>query len=272
MPKSATHNPIWLIGSQMIGTLSYLGGMAWLLIASLRETFRGFFLPGVKFPWRSFAEQIVRVGVRSTCIVFIIQLFLGVILALQMAPPLSEWGQEAMIANIIGEAGFRMLAPIITAIVISGYGGASMAAELGTMVVAEEIEAMEAIAMDPIRLLVVPRVWATFWSMLLLTVLADMMIALGGYIAARIVLDPPVWLKYWENMQAQLTKMDFYTGLIQAGVFGLLISLIACHSGLSVRGGAEGVGKATTRTVVYSIFAIVAAAVVFTILFYVYGI
>jgi len=138
------------------------------------------------------------------------------------------------------------------------------------MVVAEEIEALQATALNPVRFLVVPRVWATFLVTVLLTVLADLMIALGGYIAALTLGSAGQPHGYWQRMQDQLLYRDFLTGLIQAGVFGLLISVIACHEGLKVRGGAEGVGRATTMTVVYSIVAIIAAACVFTMIFYVF--
>jgi phospholipid/cholesterol/gamma-HCH transport system permease protein len=162
-----------------------------------------------------------------------------------------------------------MLGPIITAVVLSGFAGASIAAELGTMVVSEEIEAMETMALNPIRFLVVPRVLATVLAMLLLTIIADLMITVGGYAVSRLVLGPDVYEGYWSRMRVQLEYRDFLTGLVQAGVFGVLISAIACYEGLRVRGGAEGVGRATTMTVVYSIVAIIVAACIFTAIFYV---
>ena len=110
----------------------------------------------------------------------------------------------------------------------------------------------------------------TSLPLLLLTVVADLMICLGGYITSRLVLGPESYFGYWDRMKDQLKYRDFITGLIQGGVFGVLISLIACYEGLKVKGGAEGVGKATTMTVVYSIVAVVLAACVFTIIFYVF--
>jgi len=263
----------WLerLGAKVLGGFRYIGGMSLMLGDTLRWTVLGLVSPRVRLGRRAIAEQLVRVGVRSLGIVILVQLFIGVILALQMTPPLRDpWRQEAMIPNIIGEAGFRMLGPILTAVVITGFAGASIAAEIGTMVVAEEIEAMEAIALNPVRFLVVPRFWATFLAMILLSVVADLCIALGGHITALLVLGPTVYEGYWARMQRQLDMLDFTTGLIQAGVFGTLISLIACYEGLKVRGGAEGVGRATTMTVVYSIVAIIIAACVFTVIFYVY--
>jgi phospholipid/cholesterol/gamma-HCH transport system permease protein len=153
-------------------------------------------------------------------------------------------------------------------VILSGFAGASIAAELGTMVVAEEIEALRAMALNPIRYLVVPRILATFVAMILLTVLADLMISIGGYVTSVMALGPQVHAVYWDRLQSALRYRDFFTGLTQAAVFGLLISLIACYEGLNVRGGAEGVGRATTMTVVYSIVAIVVAACIFTVIFY----
>jgi phospholipid/cholesterol/gamma-HCH transport system permease protein len=258
------------VGRKTLAAFAYAGGMAYLLGGSMRWLGRMIFAPGTRFGRSALAAQMVRVGVKSVAIVSMVQLFIGVILALQMTPPLHTWGQDPLVANIIGVAGFRMLGPIITAVVLSGFAGASIAAELGTMVVAEEIEAMQAIALNPVRFLVVPRVLASFLMMVLLTVIADMMIALGGYLTAILVLDPAVSQGYWDRMRDQLYFKDFFTGLIMAGVFGLLISLIACYEGLKVKGGAEGVGRATTMTVVNSIVAIIISACVFTMVFYVY--
>jgi len=263
-------NVVEAVGGGVLGVVRYVGGLAGLFRQSARWTALGLFSPGVRLSRRALAEQIVRVGVRSVAIVLLVQGFIGVILALQMAPPLEDFGQTSQIASIIGIAGFRMLGPIITAVVLSGFAGASIAAEIGTMVVAEEIEALKAIGLNPVRFLVVSRLLATTLAAVLLTVLADLMIAFGGYLTARFVLSPDVWAHYWTLMRDILEYKDFYTGLIMAGVFGVLISLIACYEGLKVRGGAEAVGRATTMTVVYSIVAIVGAACVFTVIFYVY--
>jgi len=258
------------LGARALRGITQVGGMALLLGAAVRWMLRGLFSRRVRFSTEAVCVQMIRVGVRSLGVVILVQLFIGVILALQMTPPLEQFQQESQVSKIIGVAGFRMLGPIITAVVLSGFAGASIAAELGTMVVAEEIEAMEAMALNPVRFLVLPRVLATVIMMLLLVAIADLMIALGGWLTSRLVLGPESYVGYWERMNEQLEYKDFFTGLIQAGVFGLLISLIACYEGLTVRGGAEGVGRATTRTVVYSIVAIIFAACVFTVIFFVY--
>ena len=270
MARPQTMNVIERLGAASLSGLRYAGGMTLLLVASLRWTMQGLVLRTSRFGAAAFAAQVVRVGVQSLPIVVLVQVFIGVILALQLTPPLAVWGQEAQVSRIIGLGGFRMLAPIITAVVLSGFAGASIAAELGTMVVSEEIEALEAHALNPVRFLVVPRILATIVAMLMLTVVADLMIGLGGYLTSRLVLGPESYVGYWDRMKDQLKYRDFITGLIQGGVFGVLISLIACYEGLKVKGGAEGVGKATTMTVVYSIVAVVLAACVFTIIFYVF--
>ena len=259
------------LGARVIAIIGYAGGMAVLSGQTIRWIFLGMFTRKVRLGRKAVAAQMVRVGARSLGIVVLVQLFIGVILALQLTPPLQEpYHQEAQVARIIGVGGFRMLGPILTAVVLSGFAGASIAAELGTMVVAEEIEALQATALNPVRFLVAPRVLATFVMMILLTVVADWMIALGGYLTSRLVLGPSSYEGYWTRMQDQLRYMDFGTGLIMAGVFGLLVSVIACYEGLKVKGGAEGVGKATTMTVVYSIVAVVVAACAFTAVFYVF--
>jgi len=258
------------VGAAALRAMAYVGGMSLLAGRAGRWMLRLLLAPKGRLAGRSLAQQIIRVGVRSAGIIVLVQVFIGVILALQLAPTLDDYGQLDKVANIIGTGGFRILAPIITAVVLSGFAGASIAAELGTMVVGEEIEALEAMGLNPVRFLVVPRVLATTVMTVLLSVLADLMVAAGGYLASRVALGPSAYVGYFQHMRDQLHYRDFYTGLIQAGVFGLLISLIACHEGLSVRGGAEGVGRATTMTVVYSIVAIIAAACVFTMVFYVF--
>ncbi len=264
-------NVVMALGARAIGIVEYFGGMALLLGRTVQLAWLGMFHSTGRAGKKALWEQMVRVGVRSAGIVCLVQVFIGVILALQLAPPLEDpWGQSEMIANIIGIAGFRMMGPIITAVVLSGFAGASIAAELGTMAVAEEIEALQAHALDPVRFLVVPRVVATFSMTILLTIIADWMIALGGYITSLLVLEPKVYIGYWDRMQAQLRFRDFFSGLIMAGVFGIVISVIACYEGLRVRGGAEGVGRATTLTVVYSIVGIILSACVFTVIFYVF--
>jgi phospholipid/cholesterol/gamma-HCH transport system permease protein len=154
--------------------------------------------------------------------------------------------------------------------VLTGFAGASIAAEIGTMVVGEEIEALEAMALNPIRFLVVPRVVATTLSLILLSVLSDLMSVIMGCVAGVFFLDIPYEL-YKQNTIDQLKLSDFTTGLLKASVFGLILGLIACQNGMRVTGGAAGVGKATTATVVQTVVSVVLADLLFTAIFYALG-
>jgi phospholipid/cholesterol/gamma-HCH transport system permease protein len=162
------------------------------------------------------------------------------------------------------------LGPLLSAIVLSGFAGASIAAEIGAMVEAEEIKALRAHALNPIRFLVVPRFLATVVMLTGLAVLADVVGVAGGLLTSWSVLGirPQMYL---ENTRLALAYKDFLTGLVKAGVFGMLISMIACYEGLNVRGGAEGVGRGTTATVVKSIVALIATDCMFTTVFYLFG-
>ncbi len=216
MSEPVERNLVEIVGARALGVVRYVGGTMLVFTAALRWAAKGLVRPGVRCPRKGLAEQLVRVGARSLGVVMFVQGFIGVILVLQMTPPLEPWGQVDKVANIIGVAGFRMLGPIITAVVLSGFAGASIAAELGTMKVSEEIEALEVMALDPVRYLVVPRVLATLLAMVLLTVVSDLMIAGGGYFVSRLVLGPSVYEGYWQRMQDQLLYADFFTGLRMA--------------------------------------------------------
>jgi len=247
----------------------YVGGMGYLLFDTLIWLSRGLVTRSFKFAWSALAGQMVRVGVRSIAIIVVVQTFIGIILALQLAPTLEAYGSLESIANIVGIAMFRELGPLLSAIVLSGFAGASIAAEIGAMVEAEEIKALRAHALDPIRFLVVPRLLATVIMLTGLSVLADVVGVGGGLMTSWLVLDIAP-RKYLYFTQMALVYKDFFTGLVKAAVFGVLISTIACYEGLSVSGGAEGVGRATTSTVVKSIVALIATDCVFTAVFYVF--
>jgi phospholipid/cholesterol/gamma-HCH transport system permease protein len=212
---------------------------------------------------------MVRVGVRSIPIIILVQTFIGIILALQLAPTMQDYGSIEKIAVIVGIAMFRELGPLLSAVVLSGFAGASIAAELGAMVEAEEIKALRAHALNPIRFLVVPRCVATVIMLVGLTLVADVVGVLGGLLTAWGVLDVPVQI-YLDQTYLAVVYRDVFTGLVKAGVFGLEIAMIGCYEGLNVHGGAEGVGRATTATVVKSIVALIATDCVFTTVFYMF--
>src|SRR2546422_2114402 len=177
--------PITIIGSIALGALETIGGVGYLLRDLLGQLGRALFSKrGRRMGWTNLYAQMDRVGVRSIPIVSLVLLCIGSILSLQMAPILKDFGVVETVADIISVAMFRELGPLVSAIVLTGFGGASIAAEMGTMVVSEEIEALEAQAIDPVRFLVLPRVVATIVMMVCVAVLGNLMGVFGGMTVA----------------------------------------------------------------------------------------
>ncbi|MDG2423043.1 MAG: ABC transporter permease [Phycisphaerales bacterium] len=243
-----------------------IGGLWQIISTSAKWITRSFFTPGVRLGKDAVVAQMVRVGVQSIGIVVVVSGCIGLILAMSMYPALAELGQQNQIPNIVGIAVFREMGPLISAIVLTGFAGASIAAEIGTMVVGEEIEALEAHALNPIRFLVVPRVIATVISLLLLTVLADVTAVISSGLISTLFLGVGTQV-YIDNTLAQLGMSDFFSGVVKSLVFGLILASIACYNGLRVTGGAAGVGKATTDTVVQTIVLVIIADLMFTAVF-----
>ena len=247
-------------------TLEYLGGM-WYLFQDAAYWATGGVLKGYKFGRRAAFEQMVRAGVKSIPITFLVLFFVGMILAFQMARVLAVFGLMDRTADIVGIAIMRELGPLLTAIVMAGYVGAAIAAELGTMVVSEEIIALETSAIDPVRFLVVPRLFASMVMLPCLTVLGNLVGLFGGFIIGTGVLGISAPLYIRRTCEAVKVE-DVVTGLIKIEAFAIMIVLIACYEGLSVSGGAEGVGRATTKAVVLSIVFTIVADLFFTTAFY----
>jgi phospholipid/cholesterol/gamma-HCH transport system permease protein len=250
---------------RFLGDLTYLIGDA---VFGVRHSLLR--KQGRRLGWSNLWAQMDRVGVRSIPIVALVLFCIGAILALQMAPVLKDYGARERVADIIAIAIGRELGPLVSAIVLTGFAGASIAAELGTMVVSEEIEALRANAIDPIYFLVVPRMISTTIMMVCLAMVGDAAGVLGGMFTGNAFLGISPTLYRHHTFDALKLK-DFLTGLVKAGVFGLLISAIACRLGLGVTGGAEGVGVATTRTVVLTIVALITVDLLFTSVFFFLG-
>lgn len=269
-PVAAVGGALRAAAAAALDTVAYVGGMVRLLGEVLDRAFRALTGLGQRVRLAHLADQCLRVGVRSIPIVCLVQFFIGIILALNMAPTLQAYGQLERVADVIAVAVLRELGPLFTAILLSGFAGASIAAELGAMVEGEEIKALRAHALDPIRFLVVPRVVATSIMLVALAIIADAVAIGGGLATAVFVLDisPQVYL---DSTAAAVGPRDYLTGLSKAAVFGMLISLLACFEGLRVSGGAEGVGRATTTTVVKSIVALIGADMLFSAVFYTMG-
>jgi phospholipid/cholesterol/gamma-HCH transport system permease protein len=212
------------------------------------------------------AVQMIRFGIRAIPIVALVNLFVGMIVAVSMSEMLIALNAVQQTAKIVAVAVTRELAPLMTGLVMSGFAGAAIAAEIATMNVNEEILALEAGALSPIRFLVLPRMLGVMAMMMCLTLIADVMGMGGGYIVGVHMLDIPP-LNYIQINNEAVKWPDVPKGLVKAAAFGLIITVVACRQGLKADGGALGVGRATTTAVVHSIVIIIAANLAFAILF-----
>ncbi len=256
----------WL-GGRALGVLTHVGTVLLLVVEALRWFFKS--CSKKRVGTGAMTSQVIRIGVRSVFIVSLVSFSIGLILALNMAPPLDQFGSRELVANIIGVSVLRELGPLMAAIVLTGFAGAAIAAEIGTMVVGEEIEALEVHALNPVRFLVVPRLIASIASMWSLAVISNIVAIGGAMLVSKLVLNIP-YQTFWSNMLSQLKVVDFWTGMIKATIFGILIGAIACANGLKTKGGAAGVGKATTDTVVQCLVSIIIADSLFTAIFFIF--
>lgn len=249
------------VGYTFIEGINYLGG-AFILLA---QTIFWTFVPPVRR--RQTLDQMDKIGIKSLPIVLLTSLFTGMVLALQSAYQMQRMSAEMYIASLVSLSMVRELGPVLTALVIAGRVGAAITAELGTMKVTEQIDALEALASNPVKYLVVPRFLALTIMLPLLTVYADMMGILGGYMIGVFKLGIGSNM-YWRMTYDPLAFKDVITGLIKSLAFGMIIAIVACFQGMNTEGGAEGVGKSTTIAVVVSFIMIIAADCFFTALFY----
>jgi phospholipid/cholesterol/gamma-HCH transport system permease protein len=217
--------------------------------------------------WQEFPAYITKSGVGALPIASLIGLLMGVIVGYQGAVQLVEFGAEMYLADMVAVSMTRELAPLMTAIIVAGRSGAAFAAEIGTMQVSEEVDALQTMGFSAMRFLVLPRVLAVTLVMPLLVLFADMAGILGGLIIANSVLHISISGYLNETKQA-LSYAHVYTGLFKSLVLGVIIALVGCMRGFQVRGGgAESVGQYTTSAVVTSIFLIILADAVFTVVF-----
>jgi phospholipid/cholesterol/gamma-HCH transport system permease protein len=254
------------VGRGSLGILSYLGGIAQLardtLYWTLVAPFRG---KGLRF--RASVHQMVLAGVNAIPIVSLIALFVGLIIAFQTAYELRKYGGTVYVVNLVAVSMTRQLGPLMTAVIVAGRSASSFAAELGTMVVGEEVDALETMGLNRVKFLVVPKALALLLMMPCLTLVADLMGIVGGSVFTSFELAMPLHY-YWVRALDALLLKDILSGLIKSVVFGMIITAVGCFQGFSVRGGAEGVGRSTTSSVVISISAIIAADMFFSGLFY----
>jgi phospholipid/cholesterol/gamma-HCH transport system permease protein len=216
--------------------------------------------------WRDVVRVAETAGVNALPIIVLVSFLMGVIMAFQGAISLRRFGADVFVANLVGLAMLRELGPLMTAIILAGRSGSAFAAELGTMKVREEIDALKTMGLDPVRFLVVTRVIAAVVMTPLLTVFADLLGLIGGALVMRSFGVPLI--TFYRQVQYQVTYSSFVGGLVKSFVFGILVAAIGCLRGLQTTTGASAVGESTTRAVVSGIVLIVITDGIFSVVFY----
>ena len=248
-------------GAWAVQLFEEAGGLGLLLA----QTLGGCWTQPLRF--RQVVYEFWKIGVQSWFIVAVSSLFIGMVLAFQSAYQMQQLAAEIYIASLVSLSVVREIGPVMTALIVAGRVGSSIAAELGTMKVTEQIDALQTLATDPVRYLVVPRFVELVLALPLLTLLADALGILGGFLIGSFKLDilPSV---YWKMTTQPLILKDLFSGLMKSLIFGIIICVVSCFEGFRTSGGAEGVGRATTQAVVTSFILVIASDCLFTALFY----
>lgn len=242
-PIRASAGRITRLGDAVLDVVDRCGRFALLAGQTGRAALRP------RFPLIETLRQIDAVGARSTTIVLITALFTGMVLALQTGIALARFGAKPYVGSVVGLSLARELGPVLTALMVGGRVGAGITAEIGSMVVTEQVDAIRSMGADPVQKLVLPRVIAATLALPLLTILADVLGVLGGLVLAwsQFRIDPNFYLQTIVNT---VTVGDFFSGLVKTFVFGWIIAMVGCFMALETTGGTVGVGRATTRAVV----------------------
>lgn len=237
-----------------------VGGFGRLILDAAEETGQFSFLvrstfvwmTSYRIEWRQTLIQIVRIGVQSLPVTAMTAFFTGMVLALQTGASSKHFFNEPLfVGTVVAFSLVMELAPVMTAIVVAGRAGAAIAAELGTMKVTEQIDALYTLGTDPIRYLVIPRFIAFMVALPLLTVASDFTGIFGGYLVAHAKYQIPATV-YWHDIINNMEIRHFVHGFLKTFVFAWVIAMVSCFKGVTTRGGAEGVGKSTTAAVVLS--------------------
>jgi len=242
----------------MYGLLSFLGASATALMRALVQPRR--------IRWRSILHNLQSAGVEALPITGLLTFLLGIVIAYQGAEQLRRFGANIYIADLVGLSMLRELSPLITAIIVAGRSGSAYAAQIGTMKVTEEIDALRTIGIGPLDLLVLPKVLALMIALPLLTVYTDIMGVIGGMVMARAQLDIG-FTAFIDRLEEAVSLTSFLIGIGKAPVFAVIIALVGCYQGFQVTGGAESVGQQTTKSVVQSIFLVILVDALFSIAF-----
>jgi len=268
-PESSLHRYIANLGSATLGIagdarafIEFTGELSINAAAALRSP--------TSVRWAELPAQFTRAGVDAVPIVVLIGFLMGVIVGYQGAMQLAQFGAEIYLADMVAISMCRELAPLMTAIIIAGRSGAAFAAELGTMQVSEEIDALKAMGFNIMRFLVLPRVMAVMLAMPILVLFADLAGMAGGLLIG-VTVSKISFSGYINETRYAMTYGHLFSGLIKSVVLGIIVASIGCMRGLQVSGGAESVGRFTTLAVVTGIFLIIVADALFTLMFQAIG-
>jgi phospholipid/cholesterol/gamma-HCH transport system permease protein len=240
---------------------------AWSLLTFVGETGAAAW-GSVRHPsrirWRPVAYNIRSAGLNALPIVGLLAFLLGVVVAYQGAGQLRTFGANIFVVDLVGLSMLREFAPLITAIIVAGRSGSAYAAQIGTMVVTEEMDAMRTIGIEPQELLVLPKLLALVIALPLLTVFADALGLAGGMLMAQAKLGVGT-SEFIERLGKAVAVNDYLVGVLKAPVFAAIIVVVGCFQGFRTEGGADGVGRQTTRSVVWSIFLVIVADAAFSV-------
>ena len=263
--------------SASVGLTVQIGAQTLKLLADIRAllAFAGEVILGLaaafrhplRIRWRETWLYMERSGLAATPIVSLISFLMGLITAFQAAVQLTQFGADIYVANLVGLSIVRELGPLMTAIIAAGRSGAAFAAEIGTMKVSEEVDALTTMGLDRTRFLVTPKVLSLLVMLPCLTLIADLVGILGGMTVAVLGLGLPVQV-YVRQTRIAMGIGDVYSGLIKSVAFAILIAGVGCLRGFQAQGGAESVGRITTSAIVAAIFLIIVADAIFTVLFH----
>lgn len=233
---------------------------------SIISAFLSLLLHPTRWPFRALVRQLELVGINALPIIGLMSFLIGIVIAQQGAVQLQQFGAEMLTVNLVGRITLRELGVLMTAIMVAGRSGSAFAAQIGTMKLTEEVDAMRTIGISPVEALVIPRIFAAVLMMPLLGFYAACMAIVGGAIISDFTLGIPFW-NFIERIKDVVPTHDLWVGLIKAPVFGLIVALSGCYQGMQVRGNSEEVGSRTTRAVVQAIFMVIVLDAFFAVFF-----
>ena len=269
-PMAAPRLPLFERASETMGEKVFEGGRGVTnivgFLGQVLLAFGSLMRHPRRFRYRALVHQFESVGVNALPIIGLMSFLIGIVIAQQSAAQLQFFGAESLTVNLVGRITLRELGVLMTAIMVAGRSGSAFAAQIGTMKLTEEIDAMRTIGISPIEALVIPRILACVLMMLLLGFYASVAAIVGGAVISDIMLDIPFWT-FLFRIQEVVYTYDLWVGLIKAPLFGLIIGIAGCYQGMQVHGNSEEVGQRTTKAVVQAIFTVIVLDAFFAVFF-----